>query len=56
MRLMFQVLILERDDGEVSHLCLRVVGIDGVLELPTIMEAVVSTFLFLSDSEGARCH
>lgn len=37
-------------------MCLRVVGIDGVVELPTIMEVVVSTFVFLPDSEGARCH
>lgn len=29
---------------------------DGVAELPTIMEVVVSTFLSLSDSEGAMCH
>lgn len=56
MRLRFQVLILERDHGEVSHPCLRVVGTSGVVELPTRMEAIMRAFLSLSGSEGARCH
>lgn len=56
MRLRCQILILERDHGEVSHPCLRVVGTSGVVEFPTLMEAVVSAFLSLSGSEGARCH
>lgn len=40
----------------VSHPCLRVVmGMDGLVKLPYYME-VVSTFLFHSNAEGARCH
>lgn len=39
----------------VSHPCLRVVtGMDGLVKLPTM--EIVSTFLFFSDAEGARCH
>lgn len=39
----------------VSHSCLRVVmGMEGLVKLPTM--EIVSTFLFLSDAEGARCH
>lgn len=55
--LRIQVLNLERDhEGGYLTRASRVMGVDGVAELPTIIEVVGSTCLSLSDSEGATCH
>lgn len=43
----------ERSRGGYLPPYLRVVGMDGVAELRTVMEVVVGTVLSLSDSEGS---